>query len=155
MKPNKLPEGVLVDDEDLEKVLQFRWHIASSGYVVSDQRKMVNGHRKGKMVRLHRFLLAPNDDQIIDHINQNRLDNRRSNLRLATQSQNMRNRNAQSNNSSGYKGICWVERIQRWRAYANLNYRQYSFGYHKTLQEALDAYNDNIESIHGEWAVKQ
>ena len=100
---NKLPDGVLVDEEDLERVLKLKWHINTVGYVVSDQRK----HKRGKYIRLHRFILQPNKNELIDHKNRNPLDNRKCNLRIADKSTNAMNREAQSNSSTGYKGITW------------------------------------------------
>ena len=153
-QPSKLPPGVLVDDEDLERVLQFRWHINHLGYVVSDQRKWVQGRRSGKVILLHRFLLDFPDSQI-DHKNRNRLDNRRNNLRLASKAQNMMNRAAPKHSKSGYKCISWCSRLNRWRVQITFEGTKHELGYFKEIPDALKAYNDNIERIQGEWAVKQ
>ncbi len=148
---NKLPDGVLVDEEDLERVLKLKWHINTVGYVVSDQRK----HKRGKYIRLHRFILQPNKNELIDHKNRNPLDNRKCNLRIADKSTNAMNREAQSNSSTGYKGITWDKQKKRWRTYASKKGKQYHLGFYKTIDEAIEGYNSRIEDIHGEWAVKQ
>lgn len=153
MKPDfKLPEGVLIDEEDIPKISKYSWHIASNGYVTSDQRDRKN--KTGKVVRLHRHLMDfPNES--IDHINQNKLDNRKENLRLCDNSTNALNRGAQSNSKSGYKGISWCKQKNKWRVAANLKGKQHHLGFYTTLETAIEAWNNKIESIHGEWAVKQ
>lgn len=151
---NKLPDGVLVDDEDLERVLKLKWHINTIGYVVSDQRKTHKGKRDGKVVLLHRFILDFPDSQI-DHKNQNRLDNRKENLRLATKAENMMNRGAPKHSKTGIKGVIWDNTRQKYRVYAKNNGKQYHIGFFDDIEEARTAYNERIESIQGEWAVKQ
>ena len=153
-QPSKLPPGVLVDDEDLERVLQFRWHINQLGYVISDQRKAKDKTRTGKMVLLHRFILDFPESQI-DHKNQNRLDNRRCNLRLATKAENMMNRGAPKHSTSGYKCISWSNTKNKWRVQITFQGKKYEFGYYEDIEKALQVYNDNVEAIQGEWAVKQ
>lgn len=85
IKTNKGAE-ILVDAEDLDKVSKHSWSIGSDGY---PQAKV-----KGKMVRLHEFLIGRyrGAGLVIDHINRSRLDNRKANLRIITKSQNCANR---------------------------------------------------------------
>lgn len=150
-----LPEGVLIDQQDQELVSQFKWHIAADGYVTSDTRKTIDGKRTGSMTLLHRLLLGlPKGEGIVDHINRNPLDNRRSNLRLSSKSENGINRTAQSNSTTGFKGISWSKQKNKWRAYATRKGKQYHLGFYATLEEAVQGYNQRIESVHGELAVK-
>lgn len=152
----RLPDGVLVDDADLPKVLQFKWHIDGKGYVISDTRHTIKGRRYGSMTLLHRCLLGlEKGDPIVDHINQDKLDNRRSNLRLADKSTNALNRGAQANSKTGYKGISWDKQKGKWRVAANLQGKQYHLGFYSNIEDAIQAWNDKIEDVHGEWAVKQ
>lgn len=85
-----------IDEEDEQRVTSKIWHIAK-GYVRSTQ---------GETIRLHQFLMgkAPEGFEW-DHINRDKLDNRKENLRLVTHGQNMRNLNLKSNSKSGYQGI--------------------------------------------------
>lgn len=78
---------VLIDDEDLGIFNRYNWHISDSGYVV--WRGLING--KKKTIRLHRLVMHADEDQIVDHINRNKLDNRKSNLRFTTCAENLRN----------------------------------------------------------------
>ena len=86
---------VLYDEQDHETISQYKWHINDSGYAV--WRGNINGNKK--TIRMHRLIMNPPSDKVIDHINHNTLDNRRSNLLICTQSENMRNL---SNQGKGY-----------------------------------------------------
>lgn len=79
--------SVLIDDDDIEIFNKYKWHINDSGYVV--WRGIING--KKKTVRLHRLIMHADDDQIVDHINRDKLDNRKSNLRFVTCAENLKN----------------------------------------------------------------
>jgi hypothetical protein len=76
----------------------------------------------------------------IDHINGNRADNRISNLRLATQSQNIANSLISKANKSGCKGVSWRKDIKKWRASIMVNYKQIALGCYDSKDEAYDAY---------------
>lgn len=87
-----------VDNEDYEKVNKYRWFITTVGYV-----ETLMG---GKKQYLHRFLLNF-PSQIVDHINQNKLDNRKINLRLANKRINAFNSKIRCDNKTGRKGVCF------------------------------------------------
>lgn len=78
----------IVDEEDYELVSKYKWHLNSMGYAV--WRGMVDG--KKKTIRMHRLINNTPDGKYTDHINRNRLDNRRCNLRTVTQKENMQNK---------------------------------------------------------------
>ncbi len=82
---------VLVDDDDLESLKQYNWFIDNHGYAWRNGRT-VNGKRESN-VKMHRQIMGstPGDGRDVDHINGNKLDNRRSNLRRVTRSENMQN----------------------------------------------------------------
>ncbi|HUB72809.1 MAG TPA: HNH endonuclease [Solirubrobacteraceae bacterium] len=80
------------------------------------------------------------DDPEVDHVNGNRLDNRRVNLRVASHSENMQNRHGlTATNTSGYRGVSWHKRRRKWIAYAQLDGRAYYLGYFDTAEEADEA----------------
>ncbi len=89
----------------------------------------------------------------IDHINCNKLDNRRENLRVATRSQNMFNRTAQRNNRSGLKGV--TKRKGKWTARIQKDGIQYDLGLFNTPEEASTAYTEAAEQLHGEFANEE
>lgn len=122
----------LVDDEDADRVLSFRWCRCGPGYV---------GHRAdGKVVSLHRFIvgLAPGDGREVDHINGDRLDNRRENLRIVTRAQNNQNTPARGG-SSAHRGVSFCKQTGRWRATAGLNGKLHHIGRFDTEAEAAEA----------------
>jgi hypothetical protein len=88
----------------------------------------------------------------IDHINGIRHDNRICNLRIATGPENSRNLKRRSDNTSGYKGVSKVAATGKWRAYINLNGKQYSLGYYDTAEAAAAAYANAAPKFHGEFA---
>lgn len=87
IRTNKGDE-ILVDADDLDRLSRYSWSVGADGYP--------QARVKGKMVRLHEFLLARyrGPGLVIDHINRNRLDNRKDNLRIVTKSHNCANRGA-------------------------------------------------------------
>ena len=94
----------LVDEADAERVLAHRWCASVTGYAVS---------RIGeRVVKLHRFLLDPPPGRVIDHLNTMKLDNRRVNLRIVGQRENLQNRGAWG--ASRYNGVS--RSGARWRA---------------------------------------
>lgn len=91
----------------------------------------------------------------IDHINGDRLDNRRSNLRHVIVKHNTWNRDKPSNNSSGYKSISWDKKSGHWRVRIMADGKQYWGGGHKNLKDAVGAYNELANKVHGEYARPQ
>ena len=100
---------------------------------------------------MHHVILPLKDGLQVDHINGNRLDNRKENLRLVTKSQNMMNRGVQKNSTSGYKGV--NEHQGKWRAYILENGKQKHLGVFEDKKEAARAYNKMAKLLHGEYAV--
>jgi len=113
------------------------------------------GHRA---LVIHRIIMARilgrplQRSEAVDHVNGNPLDNRRINLRLASKSQNAANAKLRSDNSSGYKGVCWSIPGNRWRAYARANGKQIHLGYYDTAEDAHQAYCKFAEEHYGEFA---
>ncbi len=127
----------LVDEADFPTLVQIPWCADSGGYATS---------RNG---RLHAFLLRAKG---IDHINGDRLDNRRQNLRPARPSENCSNRPKPSNNTSGFKGVSFDRRTGRWVATIGLNRRQVWLGRHDTAEQAARAYDAAALQLHGAFA---
>jgi hypothetical protein len=97
---------------------------------------------------------VPNN-MVVDHINGNKLDNRRSNLRICTQAENQRNRGKQRNNVSGHKGVTWYARTSKWRVSIVLNKKHIHLGYFNLVSEAQKAYENAATEYHGEFTPRQ
>jgi len=133
MKKIKLTQGkyALVDDDMFEYLNQWKWCITSTGYAIT--------RNKSQIIYMHRLLNNTSIEMETDHINRNKLDNRRKNLRTSTKMLNGRNREENKNNTSGYKGISWKNRDKRWQAYIKVNYKLINLGHFKNLMDAIEA----------------
>lgn len=127
----------IVDDDDFALASSHPWRLNSSGYATTNIRIPRGGQRT---LTLHRMILRPSPGLEVDHINGDRLDNRRSNLRAVTKSQNHTNRQNRSNPNGGVhgRGVAYDRKnaTRRWRAYARLNGKQIFGGYFNTREEA-------------------
>lgn len=127
---------VLVDDCDSKMFSKYRWRINKHGYVLRDS---YSGGKK-KTVYLHREILDLTDRTMEgDHINHNRLDNRRTNLRAVTHKGNMQNRPSVKGSKSQYRGVCWDKSRHKWFATVKANGKRYCFGYFASEEAAADA----------------
>jgi hypothetical protein len=91
-------------------------------------------------------------DMQVDHINENKLDNRIANLRLATNAENMKNVTAYTTNSSGYKGVSWMKSYGKWEGYVCYQYKKYGAGFFDDLEEAAAAVAKLRNQLHGTFA---
>jgi hypothetical protein len=142
-------EVALVDDEDFEWLNQYRWHINDSGYAVRNVSKKI---AKNKTVRMHREIMNTPFDLETDHINGNRLDNRKTNLRICTSAQNKKNAKKRTDNTSGYKGVDWDKINGKWRAKILVNGKQITIGRFANIDDAAHAYDEVAEKQYGEFA---
>ena len=145
----------IVDDEDFDRVTnKGKWYINNTGHVRMGlyMGTRSNGKIILKNLQLHRFIIDAPDGMEVDHINGNALDNRKQNLRVCTKSQNMMNRGAQKNNTSGFKGVYWNARKDKWMVTIGLNSKYIFIGYFSCKIEAAQAYNKAALKYHGEFA---
>lgn len=133
----------IVDDEDFEWLNNYTWAYCTNGYTTTTV------YRK-KKVYMHRMIMG--DGNEIDHVNGNRLDNRRSNLRFCTHAENCRNSSIRSDNTSGYVGVSFDKSRNKWEAYINLDGNRRHLGRFETPGEAAFAYDRAAKELHGEFA---
>jgi hypothetical protein len=93
----------LVDDDVYEQVKDYNWFLSPLGYAM--RARLKSDHGNGQKVLLHRYVIGAVNGQYVDHVNRNRLDNTRSNLRFATLKQNVWNSGKRSNSKSKFKGV--------------------------------------------------
>lgn len=143
MKTIALTQGkvAIVDDEDFEELSKYKWCYSSCGYA----------KRTLKNIRMHKVIMNAGD-RWVDHINGDRLDNRKENLRFCNKIENQRNRKLGKNNTSGYKGLLWREKRNRWEVYISINKKQTYIGMFKEKKDAAEAYNKAAKIYYGDFA---
>lgn len=121
----------LVDDENFDFLMQWKWQYRH-GYATRNQ-KIGNYY---KNIFMHRVINKTPEDMETDHVNRNRLDNRKNNLRTVTKRQNQHNRGLSSNNKSGINGISWDACARKWKAQIRIDDKQTHLGLFIDLEEA-------------------
>lgn len=138
-----------MDDADYEMVSRYKWQRHRQGYAI--RRDYLGGGREAPRYRpmlMHRFILNAPPSLTVDHINQVKWDNRRSNLRLATASQNRGNIKGWS--KSGYKGVTWSQ--YTWQAAIHIGGKRIALGRFRDPKDAARAYNEAAIKHFGEFA---
>ena len=152
--PNKF---AIVNDENFEYLNQWKWHIDNGYACRKEYLKGEDGKfdsSKYRYIYMHNLIIDCPKDKIIDHKNFNGLDNRKSNLRIATWQQNMQNRRTKKG-SSGFKGVFFSsdgKRRKRWSASLVIKHKNINLGRFLTKEEAALAYNEAAKQYFGEFA---
>lgn len=143
-------EVALVDDDDYEKVIAYKWYRHPQGYAKTHIQSTTKGVYPKLM--MHHLIMPTEKELMIDHINLNKLDNRKENLRMVTMSQNKANCPVRSNNKSGYKGVSYYKRRNKYIAAIKVNYKKIFLGYFTDVVDAAKAYNEAAKKYFGEYA---
>lgn len=118
-----------IDLDNVDVVKNYKWSFdESNGYVVNVKNNVL----------LHRLIINPPCEMMVDHINGNRLDNRKINLRIVTPQQNAINISRRCDNTSGHKGISWDKKSKKWHTYINIKTKRIHLGYFDSLEEAIE-----------------
>jgi len=133
---------MLFDADDFDKVNQYTWHIVkditTTDYVNTNIRNL---NKKYKSLRAHRLLMNEPINMLVDHINGNGLDNRKSNLRIADDTIN-------NHNNTKAKGYCWHKKNKIYTAYITANKKKIYLGSYNTEAEARAAYLKAKQKYH-------
>jgi hypothetical protein len=142
MRKIQLTQGkmAMVDDEDFKYLNQWKWHLHGDGYAC----------RTMKKIKMHRVLIDCPINLEVDHIDGNKLNNQKSNLRICTHQQNMANQKKYKTNTTGYKGVTiWKQYI---RAQIQINKKRIYLGFFPDLISAAKAYDKKAKELWGSFA---
>lgn len=137
----------LIDEEDVERTSKYHWTLKKDkghfyAHAVIDGRRFLF-----KSITLHRFIMNAKKGEIVDHINRNTQDNRKENLRIATNQHNALNSKMFKTNTSGYKGV--YKYGKRWKAMLRYNNKLLNLGVYDTKEEANEARIKGEQEIAG------
>lgn len=138
----------LFDLEDLPLIQSRRWYRDKDGYLVSSY--IFAGKRC--FVRFHRIVLKAQPTQYVDHINKNRADNRKKNLRLCSHVENDRNRGVYSSNTSGVTGVHYERKRKKWVASITYDGKRVFIGRFSNKADAITARLKREKELFGDFA---
>lgn len=133
---------VLMDVEDALKFVGVSLFVSSHGYLKSQRKGDAGAY-------IHRLIMDPGEGMVVDHINGNPLDNRKSNLRVCSQAENTRNARLRTNNKTGVRGVYWDKCRELWAAKISANNKTITLGRFATIEEATYARRSAENRIHG------
>lgn len=137
----------IIDTFDYELVKDLCWGESSDHYAKAYRKAPVSEN-----IRLHRLLMSPDRQHEVDHKNNDRLDNRRSNLRICTRKDNSRNISLRSDNTSGNIGVSFIKCVNRYEANIMVNGKHIYIGRYKNIDDAVKARQDAEIKYFGEFA---
>ena len=155
MKKIILNNGIyaIVDNDDFKKVSKYKWrgvYSKKSNTYYAARSTWDSLTKKKSTMRMHRLILKARKGEIVDHINHNGLDNRKSNIRIVDNSQNQCNRVKRGDFSSKYKGV--YRCADKWRALICFNKIKYHLGVFIKEIDAAKAYNKKAKELFKEYA---
>lgn len=158
MKKIKISSGYecILDDDDYDKFSKFNWFASkkrSGIYVYRSQRYGIRKENKRLTIYLHREIMNAKKYDYVDHINGNTLDNRKQNLRICTNEQNLHNsKKTNKECTSKFKGVCWDKSKKKWLVSITINKKHKFIGRYDSELEAAEIYNKHATLIYGEFA---
>lgn len=157
MKEIILTQGqfALVDDEDFEEISKYKWSAAKDKerYVAHRNSLSSEGNGKRRTMLMHRVIMKAPKGKDVDHINRNTLDNRKENLRVCTHAENMRNQKVKYDGFTGFKGVVWNKRNQKYMGQIKFNGKRIHLGYSVDKQELARRYNIAAKKYFGKFAL--
>ncbi len=143
-------KAALIDAVDYPKICGYKWRF-HSGYARAF--KYNPSTQKNDAIHMSHLIMPCPPGMEIDHINRDRLDNRKCNLRVVTRSQNCANRGSFKNSVSQYKGVHWNKKMELWEAAIRKDGIQTAIGAFNDEVAAASAYNDYARKMWGEYAA--
>jgi hypothetical protein len=144
-------QNAIVDASDYDWLSQWNWYALWAAHTKSFY-AVRHDAPCSPTIRMHRLILNCGKDEEVDHRDHDTLNNRRCNLRKCTGTQNAINRRMRSNNTSGFKGVCWDKKSQKWRSYINANGVRRNLGLFTRKELAAAAYIGAAKELHKDFA---
>ena len=134
----------LIDTSDLQRAMKFQWKWSphwdkhTKSYYVEGKSYEKGGKRE--YFSLHRWIMQPEKDYEVDHINHDTLDNKRNNLRILPKGTNQQNYEGarKHNKTSGIRGVTWAKNLNKWRASFRIDGKTYHVGLFDNLDEVFN-----------------
>lgn len=136
-------EQFYFDLEDYEKIKMYHWYKEKDGYIRASNKDKIY---------LHVSITNCPNEKYVDHINHLKFDNRKSNLRIVSVSQNAMNRKLHENNTSGVTGVLWIKNQRLWRAEIKINNKSIYLGNFDNFEKAVKARKEAEEKYFGEYS---
>lgn len=130
---NDLSGHFLIDSDDLQKVKYYKWRLDGCNHIVTGNCTTTRPRKE-----LSRLVMnCNNPDMVVDHINGDPTDNRKKNLRICTQGENVLNKHFMSDNHSGMIGISWDKHRNKWAPEIRVGYKRWHLGRYADKKEAI------------------
>jgi len=141
----------ILDSEDYYRLGEFKWTIGGHGKKFYAVRIVIAGDEI-KTIRMNREIMNAPEGLVVDHRNGDSLDNRRENLRLATQAENMQNRRKRKNTTSRYIGVWFAKEKGKWESRIRQDGKKIYLGSFDNEADAAKAYDEAAKRCRGEFA---
>lgn len=138
------------DLEDYDLIKEYYWVINENGYLSTNNNKRENDKRR--KIKMHQLIMK---DSNIDHINRNKLDNRKINLRVCSIIENNRNKGMSKNNTSGIIGVSWDKENNKWVAQITVSGKNKKLGRFKEKEHAIKCRLESEKEYFGEFAPQK
>lgn len=147
---NEVVGKALIDLEDIDKVKDFKWcmHSERNGTYTY----VTTSNKNCKYTKLHRLIMNASKNEVVDHINRNQLDNRKCNLRLCSNQENLQNCNISKNNTSKCKGVYWAKDKNKWTVQVSYNGKTKYIGRYNSYEDAVKARIEAAKKYYGDFA---
>ena len=132
----------IFDKEDYDKIKEYCWCIDGNNYAQSGATK----------IRVHRLIMGFPEGKVVDHINHNTLDNRKCNLRVCTNQENMMNQKLNKRSTTGYKGVVFLKGNKKYRASIQYNKKVIYLGTFDNIEDAIKAREKGEQKYFGEYS---
>lgn len=140
----------LFDKDDYDLIRKYNWCHNTQGYLVSFDTKTK------KFIYLHRLIMGvSNSKQVVDHINHHTYDNRKENLRVCSQRENIMNCKVGKNNTSGITGVMYHQLLNKWYASITIHSRTINLGYYEKIEDAIKARKNAEQQYFGNFAYNE